>query len=666
MRSDRSVPRRVPRSPSVRLARAGSAVALALMVATCHSDKVTNVCTVSQLVFTTQPTSVGAGALMTVVVAAQNAGSTQTCFTGDITLALAGGSAGAVLNGNAPVSAVSGVATFSGLNITKAGSGFTLVASGGGVSGVASSSFSISPGPAVALAFTTQPPTSIAGAAFTTAVTARDQYGNTATTFTGGTNSVTVAIGTNGGTPTPGALSGVKVQVATNGVATFPGLNIDKVGTNYTLSAAATNLTGTTSAAFNINPGAAAALFFTAQPSNVTAGVAMAPVVVTARDAQGNTATGLTGNVTLAITGGTGTAGATLSGGTAAVSGGVATFPGLKIDKSGTGYTLTATAAGVGTGATSTAFDVNPGTATHLAFTVQPAGDTAGGIFSPAIVVTALDAGGNTDTAFHAAVAVAIGTNPSSGTLGGTASTAAVAGIATFTTLTIDKSGTGYTLTASATGLTPDTSVPFTITAGTATQLVFTQQPTTAQAMVAINPAVVVTARDAHDNTATGLTGNVTLAITGGTGSPGASLFGGTVAVAAGVASFPALKLDKSGANYTLTASATGVPTATSATFNITPAAATRLAFTVQPPNDTAGGIFAPAITVTALDSVGNTDTSFKSTVTMDFAVNAGTGSLKGTLNRTAVAGVATFDDLSINKSGTGYQLHATDRKSVV
>jgi hypothetical protein len=41
---------------------------------------------------------------------------------------------------------------------------------------------------------------------------------------------VTVAIGTNAGTPTPGALGGTLTVPALAGVATFSDLTIDKVG----------------------------------------------------------------------------------------------------------------------------------------------------------------------------------------------------------------------------------------------------------------------------------------------------------------------------------------------------------------------------------------------------------------------------------------------------
>src|SRR5205807_630273 len=105
---------------------------------------------------------------------------------------------------------------------------------------------------------------------------------------------------------------------------------------------------------------------------------------------------------------------------------GVATFSGLSIDKVGTGYTLTATGAG---SATSTAFNITAGTATQLVFSVEPSSTAAGAAITPAVQVTAQDAQGNTATGFTGNVTVAIGTNPGSGTLAGTATVAASAGV---------------------------------------------------------------------------------------------------------------------------------------------------------------------------------------------------------------------------------------------
>jgi hypothetical protein len=77
--------------------------------------------------------------------------------------------------------------------------------------------------------------------------------------------------------------------------------------------------------------------------------------------------------------------------------------------------------------------------------------------------VTARDTFGNVATAFAGTVTVGIGNNPSSGTLSGTAVATASAGVASFADLSINTAGTGYTLTASATGPTLATSNPFDI-----------------------------------------------------------------------------------------------------------------------------------------------------------------------------------------------------------
>jgi hypothetical protein len=88
-------------------------------------------------------------------------------------------------------------------------------------------------------------------------------------------------------------------------------------------------------------------------------GPAIVPAVqVTVQDAQGNTVTSSTLTIVVAISSGTGTAGAVLGGTrTRAAVDGIATFDDLTIDKAGAGYTLTAMAAGLAV-ATSTAFDV--------------------------------------------------------------------------------------------------------------------------------------------------------------------------------------------------------------------------------------------------------------------------------------------------------------------
>src|SRR2546427_5980 len=456
----------------------------------------------------------------------------------------------------------------------------------------------------------------------------------------------------------------------------FSTLSIDKVGSGYTLTVAASGLATVPSAPFNIGAGAATRLVLSVQPSNATAGASIAPAVqVTAQDAQGNTATAFAATVTLAI--GANPGGGTLSGTTAvAAAGGVATFPGLSINKAGVGYTLAASATGV-TGATSAAFTVTPGAATQLAFTIEPTNTAAGASITPAVQVTAQDGLGNTDPAFTGNVTVALGANPSGGTLSGTATVAAVSGTASFAGLSIDKSGVGYTLTAAASGLAPGTSVtfhatpgaaatgpagmtstPFDVAPGAATHLAFTVPPSTTPANATITPPIQVTALDAGNNVATGFTGNVVMAIPSNS-NPGAGTLSGTktVAAVAGVATFSDLSINNPGTNYRLRATSTGLTGISSAQFNIT--AVTQLVFTVEPGNIAAGGTMTPAVQVTAEDAAGRVATGFTGNVAVAIGANSGGGALTGTKTVAAVAGVATFGDLSVDKAGTGYTLTA-------
>lgn len=106
-----------------------------------------------------------------------------------------------------------------------------------------------------------------------------------------------------------------------------------------------------------------------------------------------------------------------------------------------------------------------PPPATQLSFATQPSSANAGTALSPAVVVHALTASGALATGFTGAVTLSLGTNTGGGVLSGSTVAAAVAGIATFGNLTLDKAGAAYTLVASSTGLMSATSGPFTITA---------------------------------------------------------------------------------------------------------------------------------------------------------------------------------------------------------
>jgi uncharacterized repeat protein (TIGR01451 family) len=211
------------------------------------------------------------------------------------------------------------------------------------------------------------------------------------------------------------------------------------------------------------------------------------------------------------------------------------------------------------------------GAATQVAFSVQPSSAQAGVALAPAIKVQVQDASGNRVTSATDTITLAIGTNPTSGALGGTLTVAAIGGEATFSNLTISRVGDGYTLTSSASGLSGATSNAFNITPGAATQLAFTIQPGTALAGRTIAGPPTVAIRDVNGDTVTADNSTqVTVAIKAGTGTSGASLSGTlTKTVVNSVAIFNDLSIDLAGTGYVLTASVSGLTAGDSVAFDV-------------------------------------------------------------------------------------------------
>jgi len=99
--------------------------------------------------------------------------------------------------------------------------------------------------------------------------------------------------------------------------------------------------------------------------------------------------------------------------------------------------------------------------AESLVTTQPPASVVAGSGFG--LTVTAEDSAGNVDTAFNGTVTVALAGNSGGSTLGGTLSVTAVKGVATFSGLTLNEPGTGYTLAVFSGALTTATTSAFNV-----------------------------------------------------------------------------------------------------------------------------------------------------------------------------------------------------------
>ena len=200
------------------------------------------------------------------------------------------------------------------------------------------------------------------------------------------------------------------------------------------------------------------------------------------------------------------------------------------------------------------------------AFTQQPATTEVGQTLAP-VSVAVRDGFGRTLTNLPPSpVTIALANNPGGAALSGTLTVNTVQGIATFSNLSINQVGTGFTLRASSANLPDAISAPFNIIAAVS-QLVFTVHPTSTPRALTIAPPIEVAIRDSAGNPTTS-TASVQLQILN---NPGGGTLTGTTTVAAvnGVATFANLAITLPGVGYTLQATSPGLTPATSQPFDI-------------------------------------------------------------------------------------------------
>ncbi|MDP1892306.1 MAG: Ig-like domain-containing protein [Gemmatimonadaceae bacterium] len=415
------------------------------------------------------------------------------------------------------------------------------------------------------------------------------------------------------------------------------------------------------------------------------AGVALPPVTVAAQDAAGNTIASFTGDVTVAL--GANPGGSTLSGTTTAKAvAGVATFSDLKLNRPGTAYTLVFSSAEL-SAAVSGTFDITSGDASTLVFSAMPSTVDPGQAIAPPITVTAQDAAGNAVASFTGAVTVALGTNPSGAALGGTLTRTAVAGVATFSDLSITTRGSPYTLIATASGLASGTSAGFSVTAGAPAGIKVVSGNAQSAAAGSLLSPITVRLHDAFNNGIEGAT--IAFAVTGGGGSLSSATAltdaDGVATVAWTIGAGPQTMTATHGSlsPTTITATSTSVALMWTGAVNsdwntagnwspaFAPSAAdvvtipvTTTAPTITSPTSVVGVIVAPGATLTnnsTLTILGSLDAG--TTITgSGFVILAGaSGSLKGMINQalTLVQGVYTLvgatqmtGSLTINGTG--------------
>lgn len=412
--------------------------------------------------------------------------------------------------------------------------------------------------------------------------------------------------------------------------------------------------------AANITAGAADRLVFAAQPGSTQAGADLLPAVKIV-DFGGNLVTNDVRTINLAIQ--TNPGAATLLGTTSVQTvAGVATWTAaedLRINTAATGYTLRASHSGGGFPSADTVdsglIDITAGAPNQLAFSLAPQ-DTAAGA-DILLAVTLQDQAGNTVINQPVEITLDSSVNPGGWPLlvDTSLTKTTVAGVATWAdadNLRINNSITGYRLQASGVG-TPVQTDPFNITPADASSFAFIAQPSDTLVDAAITPPITVEVLDAFGNRAD-FADMVELFLQ----SPcGGTLSGGTATASAGLATFPAVRIDTPCADVELEATSGTLARTNSEPFAVTALPDAALRFVQQPTDVAQDAAINPPVSVEILDTAGNRSTS---TATVQLTLISSCGGNLSTTSADAVGGLATFAILSIDTPCPAVTLQAT------
>ncbi|MGM0587392.1 MAG: invasin domain 3-containing protein [Bacteroidota bacterium] len=496
----------------------------------------------------------------------------------------------------------------------------------------------------------------------TNTLTARDEFGNTITSFDASADNVTLS------TTLTGTLSGVgsgsnnvldQAGDFSNGVADLTDLGLTFTGTagSGTITATAGSGGSGTSGSITVNVGSTSQLAISVQPTDAQSGSAISPAVeVQLQDAGGNNVSSSGVDIDIAANQGT------LSGTTtqSTNASGVASFNDLSIAEANTGYTLTATSTGL-TGVTSNTFEITPGAISASNSTVTATSPvTADGTSTSTVTIALKDANNNVISGkADGDFVIGLTGDATEGTVSETGTNGTYEVTVTNTTAEV------VTVTVTASGTTLDDQPTITFEAGAAASMSVTTQPATSTAGSAIAGTPVVTMVDAQGNPVSGE--DVTVALNKNNFASGTT----TVTTDAnGEADFSDLVIETADSGYQLNFStdAAGVTDVSSNSFTVDPAAASMLVISQQPTDNTGSGDGSATsignVTVETQDDYGNASTSgLSSPQDVTAALNtdpSGSATLGGTKTQDIQSGSVTFNDLTLDKDGTGFDIQFT------
>ena len=427
------------------------------------------------------------------------------------------------------------------------------------------------PGPATKIALSGSTSSLTAGATRVITATIQDASGNTVTTGSDSSLSVTFAKTAGSGTVTGltsvSASGGIATDTVTGGLA-------GSVSIGASATAAGGGISQVSPVTFTVVAGSASTIAISSGASQ-TASISTAfanPLVALVTDAGGNPISGTSVTFTAPGSGASGTFRATSNGSTCLSSGG-SPVASCKATTGSNGlassltYTANATAGTYSVAATASGTTPSPlnfpetnlGPASKLAFTLQPSSGQnipATGTGSFNVTVAVEDSAGDIEIGTNTgSVGLAINNNAGPGGVltcnnAGGLTAGVSAGLANFTGCAITVAGTGYTLQATRTSVTSATSNAFNITAGSASQLAFVVQPSDAFVGSAMTPSVTVQVEDQNTNPVQVANSVINLSPSGDTISSGAS----SNTNSSGLATFAGITFNSTGLGLTLTA----------------------------------------------------------------------------------------------------------------
>ncbi len=394
-------------------------------------------------------------------------------------------------------------------------------------------------GAATHLVFSTQPSGGAVGAAFSTqpVVTILDANNNVVSAGPDAAAPISLTLSQNSptqGTPRGLGSTGTVTLNAVKGVASFTTINMQEVGMKIltaTKPDSSAQSYGSATMSVNSTP-------FSITPGSISA--TASTIVATVVDASGNSAPAsslpadgsASYTITIKLADDFGNA---ISGIKPAFASSnpadTLVQPALNTDTTGIAVgSISSTSAGISTlrvsspaGLTNVTTHVTfaAGTPTKVVFQTQPTTSASGANNLSIMRVAIQDTQGNVVTSSTANVTLSISANPGGGTLSGTATVAAVNGVATFTGLGIDRIGNGYKVTANSAGLVYASSNSFNVTSGFPQKIAiiapthFTSTLGTTQIPCSSGTAIRFQLQDNGGNAANALSPGVTVNLTG-------------------------------------------------------------------------------------------------------------------------------------------------------